>query len=68
MVLGIALSLAIGGALGAAILNLTDEPITFSLMDAVQILVAGAIVVLVITLLSLPSITRLTRADGLRTE
>jgi hypothetical protein len=68
MVLGIALSLTIGAALGSAIVSLARVPITFNPSDTALMFGAGAIVVCFITLLSLPAITRLTRADGLRTE
>ncbi|MGP9018850.1 ABC transporter permease [Streptomyces sp. BR1] len=67
VVLGLALAVTGGTALGAALLHMVDKEIT-DWWTFVPLAGAGAAAVLVVTVLSLPPLWRLMRPDGLRTE
>jgi len=66
--LGLLLAVSLGLVVGVLLLRIVNEPV--SVDWSVIALVSGiaAVVVLAVTVLSLPSLWRLMRADGLRTE
>jgi hypothetical protein len=66
--LGLALSLAAGMALGATLLGMVGAPVAFDVPQIVAMTAAGAAVVLLVTLLSLPALRRTMRPEGLRVE
>ncbi len=66
--LGLLLASVVGTTLGAVLLRMTSTPVDVHWTSVVQMTGAGAGVVLVVTLLSLPPLLRLMRPDGLRTE
>ncbi|GAB7104152.1 ABC transporter permease [Streptomyces phaeofaciens JCM 4814] len=66
--LGLLLAMAVGLTLGAILLKMTDTPVGIDWSSVLSMTGAGAAVVLVVTLLSLPPLMRLMRPDGLRTE
>ncbi|WP_037607398.1 FtsX-like permease family protein [Streptacidiphilus rugosus] len=68
VVIGLALALAGGLGLGALLMRMTSSSIHFDWGVVTTMLGAGAGAVAVATLLSLPALWRLMRADGLRTE
>lgn len=68
ILLGLPLALAGGLGMGALLLRVTSQPIRFDWGGAAGLLGAGAVAVAVATLLSLPALWRMMRADGLRTE
>jgi ABC-type antimicrobial peptide transport system permease subunit len=68
VLLGLALAVVAGAALGAVLAGVVHAPAAVD-WGAVAVLVAlGGAVVLAVTALSLPPLWRLMRADGLRTE
>ncbi|GGS79008.1 ABC transporter permease [Streptomyces cinerochromogenes] len=66
--LGLLLASTVGLTLGAVLLKMTDTAVSVDWMSVVALTGAGAAVVLVVTLLSLPPLVRLMRPEGLRTE
>ncbi|MFF7564116.1 FtsX-like permease family protein [Streptomyces pseudovenezuelae] len=68
IVLGLLLALAVGLALGVVLLRMTGTAVRVDWPSVLSMTGAGAAVVLVVTLLSLPPLLRLMRPDGLRTE
>jgi hypothetical protein len=66
--IGLALALVGGLGLGALLMRMTASSIHFDWGVVTTMLGAGAASVAVATLLSLPALWRLMRADGLRTE
>ncbi|WP_328319392.1 FtsX-like permease family protein [Streptomyces sp. NBC_00388] len=67
VVLGLALAVAGGLALGAALLRLVGKSVT-DWWGFVPLAGAGGALILLVTLLSLPPLWRMMRPDGLRTE
>ncbi|RAG82122.1 ABC transporter permease [Streptacidiphilus pinicola] len=68
ILLGLPLALAGGIGLGALLLRVTGQPVGVDWGAAGVLLAAGAGAVAAATLLSLPALWRMMRADGLRTE
>ncbi len=68
VVLGLALACAGGIGLGAALLAMVGRPFLIDWGSVVTMSAIGGGVVFGVTLLSLPPLWRLMRADGLRTE
>ncbi len=68
VVLGLLLACAGGIGLGAALLAMVGDPFRVGWDGMLTLAAVGAAVVLAVTLLSLPPLWRLMRADGLRTE
>jgi predicted lysophospholipase L1 biosynthesis ABC-type transport system permease subunit len=66
--LGLALAIAIGSLLGAVLLRVVGEPVAYDASAIGALTGLGAGVVLLVTAATLPSLRRLTRPDGLRTE
>ncbi len=66
--LGIGLAIVTGTGLGALLLRIVGGPVRFDWQIIGSVSAAAAGVVLLVTLLSLPALWRITRADGLRTE
>jgi hypothetical protein len=66
--LGLALATAVGLALGAVLLKMTDKPVGVDWASVLSMTGIGAAVTLLVTVLSLPPLLRLMRPDGLRTE
>ncbi|MGA5201728.1 ABC transporter permease [Streptomyces variegatus] len=66
--LGLLLAAAVGTALGAVLLRMTNTSVRVDWPSVLSMTGIGAGVVLVVTLLSLPPLVRLMRPDGLRTE
>ncbi|WP_282703810.1 FtsX-like permease family protein [Streptomyces sp. CC219B] len=66
--LGLLLASVVGLTLGAVLLRMTATPVRVDWPSLLSMTGAGAAVVLVVTLLSLPPLLRLMRPDGLRTE
>ncbi|MFD5334995.1 ABC transporter permease [Streptomyces hawaiiensis] len=66
--LGLLLAAAVGTALGAVLLRMTNTSVRVDWPSVLSMTGIGAGVVLVVTLLSLPPLLRLMRPDGLRTE
>jgi ABC-type antimicrobial peptide transport system permease subunit len=68
VVLGLLLACAGGLGLGAALLAMVDRPVQADWSSVATMSGIGAAVVFTVTLLSMPPLWRLMRADGLRTE
>ncbi|MGW7005054.1 FtsX-like permease family protein [Streptomyces sp. NPDC054933] len=68
VVLGLALAVAGGLGLGAVLLKMVKAPVHFDWPGITALTGAGAAVVLLVTLLSLPPLWRMMRPEGLRTE
>ncbi|WP_381554337.1 ABC transporter permease [Streptomyces eurythermus] len=66
--LGLLLASSVGLALGAVLLKMTDTAVSVEWASVLSMAGAGAGVVLVVTLLSLPPLLRMMRPEGLRTE
>ncbi|MFI9750562.1 ABC transporter permease [Streptomyces collinus] len=66
--LGLLLAAAVGMALGAVLLRMTNTSVRVDWPSVLSVTGIGAGVVLVVTLLSLPPLMKLMRPDGLRTE
>ncbi|WP_030346056.1 ABC transporter permease [Streptomyces sp. NRRL S-1022] len=66
--LGLLLASAVGLTLGTVLLKMTDTAVSVDWTSVLSMAGAGAAVVLLVTLLSLPPLIRLMRPDGLRTE
>ncbi|MGW1745134.1 ABC transporter permease [Streptomyces sp. NPDC002092] len=66
--LGLTLATAIGMALGAALLKMTNKPVGVDWTSVLSMTGTATAVVLLVTVLSLPPLLRLMRPDGLRTE
>ncbi|MFE9027118.1 ABC transporter permease [Streptomyces iakyrus] len=66
--LGLLLAAAVGMALGAVLLRMTNTSVRVDWPSVLSVTGIGAGVVLVVTLLSLPPLLKLMRPDGLRTE
>ncbi|MDR9373047.1 FtsX-like permease family protein, partial [Conexibacter sp. JD483] len=66
--LGLVLAIAIGSLLGAVLLQVVSEPVSFDFGAIAALTALGAGVVLLVTAATLPALRRLTRPDGLRTE
>ncbi|MET7568181.1 FtsX-like permease family protein [Streptomyces sp. NPDC005492] len=66
--LGLALSTAVGLALGSVLLKMSATPVRIDWASVLAMTGIGAGVVLAVTLLSLPPLLRMMRPDGLRTE
>ncbi|MFD4865884.1 FtsX-like permease family protein [Streptomyces sp. NPDC058412] len=68
IVLGLVLAAGAGVGLGAVLMNMAATPVRIDWASVLGMTAAGAGVVVVVTLLSLPPLLRLMRPDGLRTE
>jgi predicted lysophospholipase L1 biosynthesis ABC-type transport system permease subunit len=68
VVLGLVLAMAGGLSLGAMLLAMLSRPVAVDWSGVAAAIGLGAAVVAVVTLLSLPPLWRMMRADGLRTE
>ncbi|KJK58053.1 hypothetical protein UK12_12790 [Saccharothrix sp. ST-888] len=68
VVLGIALAALSGIGLGSALLTMVDHPVRLDWASILGFSSVGAGVVLLVTAASLPSLWRMMRAEGLRTE
>ncbi|OMI39891.1 integral membrane protein [Streptomyces sparsogenes DSM 40356] len=68
VVLGLALSVAGGIALGAILLKLVDEPVAVDWASVTSMTGIGAGVILLVTLVSMGPLWRMMRPEGLRTE
>ena len=68
VLLGLALAIATGVGLGALLLEIASEPLRLDAAGIAALAGAGAAVVLLVTVLTLPALARWTRPDGLRTE
>ncbi|WP_435172782.1 ABC transporter permease [Actinacidiphila sp. bgisy145] len=68
VVLGLLLAVAGGIGLGAALLAMVQRPFQMDWAGVGTMAGVGAAVILAVTLLSMPPLWRLMRADGLRTE
>ncbi|MER6445645.1 hypothetical protein DEJ51_21350 [Streptomyces venezuelae] len=68
IVLGLVLAAGVGVGLGAVLMGMAAQPIRVDWASVLGMTAAGAGVVVVVTLLSLPPLLRLMRPDGLRTE
>jgi ABC-type lipoprotein release transport system permease subunit len=68
VVLGLLLAAVGGVGLGAALLAMAARPFTMDWASVASLSAIGAAVVLGVTLLSMPVLWRLMRAEGLRTE
>ncbi|WP_326720898.1 ABC transporter permease [Streptomyces sp. NBC_00243] len=66
--IGLLLAAAVGLTLGTVLLKMTDTPVAVDWMSVLSMTGMGALVVLVVTLLSLPPLIRMMRPEGLRTE
>ncbi|MGW1269958.1 FtsX-like permease family protein [Streptomyces sp. NPDC002491] len=66
--LGLLLALAVGLTLGAILLKMTGATVRVDWGSVLAMTGFGAVIVLLVTLLSLPPLLRLMRPDGLRTE
>ncbi|MFE1455310.1 ABC transporter permease [Streptomyces sp. NPDC058735] len=66
--LGLLLAATVGMGLGAVLLRMADNPVRVDWRSVLSMTGAGAGVVVVVTLLSLPPLLRLMRPEGLRTE
>ncbi|WKD32844.1 ABC transporter permease [Streptomyces xanthophaeus] len=66
--LGLVLAAGVGVGLGAVLMGMAAQPIRIDWASVLGMTAAGAGVVVVVTLLSLPPLLRLMRPDGLRTE
>ncbi|GAA4896648.1 FtsX-like permease family protein [Stackebrandtia albiflava] len=65
---GLVLSLATGTVVGGALLTMVDLPFAVDWWNLAMVAGIGAGVVLLVTVISLPVLWRLMRADGIRTE
>ncbi|MET8182749.1 FtsX-like permease family protein [Streptomyces sp. NPDC005336] len=68
VVLGLALSIAGGLALGAMLLKMVDQPLAVDWSSLGAMTGIGAGVILLVTFVSLPPLWRMMRPEGLRTE
>ncbi|MFJ8541490.1 ABC transporter permease [Streptomyces sp. NPDC093586] len=68
IVLGLVLASAVGLTLGTVLLKMTGTPVVVDWAGVLSMTGIGAVVVLVVTLASLPPLLRLMRPEGLRTE
>ncbi|MFG2482349.1 FtsX-like permease family protein [Streptomyces virginiae] len=68
IVLGLVLAAGAGVGLGAVLMGMAAQPVRIDWASVLGMTAAGAGVVVVVTLLSLPPLLRLMRPDGLRTE
>ncbi|WP_030764966.1 MULTISPECIES: FtsX-like permease family protein [unclassified Streptomyces] len=68
IVLGLVLAAGVGVGLGAVLMGMAAQPVRIDWASVLGMTAAGAGVVVVVTLLSLPPLLRLMRPDGLRTE
>lgn len=68
IVLGLVLAAGAGVGLGAVLMSMAAQPLRIDWASVLGMTAAGAGVVVVVTLLSLPPLLRLMRPDGLRTE
>ncbi|WP_052442598.1 FtsX-like permease family protein [Streptacidiphilus neutrinimicus] len=68
ILLGLGLALGFGVGLGAVLLRITRAPVGFDWTSVMQLVGTGLAVALLATLISMPALWRLMRADGLRTE
>ncbi|MGW5351880.1 FtsX-like permease family protein [Streptomyces sp. NPDC004031] len=68
VVIGLALAVAGGIGLGAALLAMVARPVRMDWTDVASMSAIGGAVVLGVTLLSMPLLWRLMRPDGLRVE
>lgn len=68
VVLGMTLAAATGALLSAVLLTIVDQPAAVDWGSVAAIAAAGAGLVLGVTMLSLPTLWRLTQASGLRSE
>ncbi|WP_042429016.1 FtsX-like permease family protein [Streptacidiphilus anmyonensis] len=68
MFLGLGLALGFGVGLGAILLRITRSPGGFDWTSVAELVGAGTAVALLATLISMPALWRLMRAEGLRTE
>ncbi|MET9882358.1 FtsX-like permease family protein [Streptomyces sp. NPDC006430] len=66
--LGLGLATAVGVGLGSVLMRMTDVAVHIDWYAVAALVAAGAGVVALVTLLSLPPLLRLMRPDGLRTE
>lgn len=66
--IGLVLAAAAGLALGTVLLKMTATPVVVDWLSVLSMTGIGALVVLVVTLLSLPPLLRMMRPEGLRTE
>ncbi|NGN66958.1 ABC transporter permease [Streptomyces sp. A7024] len=66
--LGLTLATGTGVALGAVLLKMAATPVTVDWPAILTMAAAGGAVVAAVTLLSLPPLIRMMRAEGLRTE
>ncbi|MEV7446445.1 FtsX-like permease family protein [Streptomyces sp. NPDC091204] len=66
--LGLVLAAGAGVGLGAVLMSMAATPVRIDWASVLGMTAAGAGVVVVVTLLSLPPLLRLMRPDGLRTE
>ncbi|MFG2196133.1 ABC transporter permease [Streptomyces sp. NPDC048639] len=66
--LGLALATTVGITLGSVLLKMTRTPVAMDWASVLTMTGVGAAVVGVVTLLSLPSLLRMMRPEGLRTE
>lgn len=66
--IGLALAVVVGVALGTVLLKMTLVPVTVDWLSVLTMTGIGALVILTVTLLSLPPLLRMMRPDGLRTE
>ncbi|MFE9932867.1 ABC transporter permease [Streptomyces sp. NPDC005533] len=66
--LGLVLATGVGVGLGAVLMSMAATPVRIDWTSVLGMTGAGAGVVVVVTLLSLPPLLRLMRPDGLRTE
>ncbi|WP_027006390.1 FtsX-like permease family protein [Conexibacter woesei] len=66
--LGLTLALGTGLLLGTVLLKIIDAPIHIDWLATTALLASGALVVALVTLLSLPALVRLTRPEALRAE
>ncbi|MGW1794752.1 ABC transporter permease [Streptomyces sp. NPDC001984] len=66
--LGLLLASVVGLTLGAVLLRMTSTTVAVDWASVLAMTGIGAAIVLVVTLLSMPPLMRLMRADGLRTE
>ncbi|GGW68870.1 ABC transporter permease [Streptomyces xantholiticus] len=68
MVLGLALATACGVTLGSLLLKAGDQPVRIDVPGLLALTSAGAVVTLLVTAISLPTLWRLMRPEGLHTE
>jgi hypothetical protein len=66
--LGLLLAVVGGVLLGAVLLRMTSEPVSFAWAQIGEIAGVAAAVVLLVTVLSMPALWRLMRPEGMRTE